>query len=384
MGFPFQGIPVAAGFSLSSPLPVDTYGYVETRDDLNLPTHPTNPGVFDQHLRFIGRVVRVIDEGCLAYCLKQGVTDDDWQIDVTAPPIAIPLWQNDRQYKEGELIWQDKQIWRAISTHTTGASPITFADEEANWESGSADQYSNANPTLVNVGGIEAGATFANETLSDIMEKMFYPHVAPSITLTSVPAFGVRERGVPIPTLTLSAAFTQTKYPIARVEFFKDGTSVDNATITTPTGETLTHTDTTVDGMTDVAFKVEVEDTEGAVATKTGAFEFVNPAYIGSLASTVNTSNVTEADITAMTKVIAKPSTQSMNFTVSSRKFALWIPDNWTLTRVIDPNSFNMTASFNSVSVGINNEAGELVSGKVYILNTPTTQSNFAVSFFCE
>jgi hypothetical protein len=46
--------------------------------------------------------------------------------------------------------------------------------------------YSNPNPTLVTVGGIIKGSTFSNESLTGILNQMFYPYQPPLVSLSIV------------------------------------------------------------------------------------------------------------------------------------------------------------------------------------------------------
>jgi len=382
MPFPFQGINIAAGFSNNSPTPLDPYGFVNTRQDLNLPDHPTAPGIFASYLRFIGRAVYVIDEK-QTYRLKSGVTDADWEIDITAPPPILSIWENDTEYYEGQIVWWNGTLWRVNTTHTSSPSPATLEDDLDKWDSSSADTYS-IDATLLPFSNIPAGTKLENLTFSEMMDMQVNPDVPPTVTFSALPAFGVRERGVAISSIDLSAAFVKTKYPISKVEFFEGATSLGLATVTVPAGETVQHTGLSLDGKTDMTYGVEVTDTNSLVTTKSGKFQFVNPMFIGSVPATVTPSTVTDTDVTGMTKRIALPNvTQSLAYTLTNEKFAIWVPNTWNaISRIMDPNSFNMTTSFTSTPLSIVNAAGETVAGRVWILNNPTTQSNFTVTFY--
>jgi len=385
--FPFRGITVPIGYAVSGPTPLDPYGYVATRDDLNLPTHPTKPGIYEQHLRFIGRTVRVIDEGCLAYVLKTGLTDDHWEVDVTAPPPNLPLWANDTDYVEGFPVWADGQIWRCKTTHKSSAAPATIEDDDTYWESASADTYTNAAPSLVGLGQIVTGEAFNGMTFAEFMERQFYPDIPPSIDITANPDFGVREIGDAVANISLTVGYTQTKYPISSVVFHANGSSLGNEMISNPAGGNITHTPAlSLPGTADVNYYVQVTDTKGLIATATGEFEFVNPIYIGVLDANVTASTVTEAHLVGpgseMSKVIAKPSDQTNVYTCNNKKFAIWVPNEWgSPTSILEQNGLELLPVFEVAYLNVTNLAGTSVLGSVYIMSNPSTMSNYTVTF---
>lgn len=49
----------------------------------------------------------------------------------------------------------------------------------------SGQTYSNSSPSTVTVGGVSAGSTFSNITYQQLLDVLFYPYVAPTLTLSS-------------------------------------------------------------------------------------------------------------------------------------------------------------------------------------------------------
>ena len=382
MGFIFSGgIPVATGFSLTSPTPLDAFSIVRTRDNLNLPTHPTAPGVFLAEYRFLGRTVFVVDEG-IEYQLKKGLTDEHWEVKGGSDAPIISAWANETEYLEGQIVWHAGQLWRCNTTHTSEEAPSTFDDERENFDAASADLYTNEVPALTGFGSIAAGETFENITFAEFMERQFYPEIPPTGLLTATPAFGVRERGVPLSNIELSLAFEKTKYPVETVEFFRNNVSIGDATITNPAGETVTLDNIDEDGLSNVTFKAEVTDTEGLQSATAETYTFVNPIYIGALSASLTAATVDEADVKAMTKRTVQKANQSLSYTVSGEKLAIWIPGSWgNLSRILDPNGFDMKTAFESADLPLENAGGEQVPGTIHILRLPTTQTAFNVTY---
>jgi hypothetical protein len=65
-------------------------------------------------------------------------------------------------------------LWQRISQVQTVASQSASA----------STTYTNANPTPLKVGGIPAGSTFSNKTMTEMWNALLYPYIAPSATLT--------------------------------------------------------------------------------------------------------------------------------------------------------------------------------------------------------
>ena len=378
MGFVFNnGTAIVAGFKLPGG-PIDVYSVVETRDDLNYPEHPTAPGVFTKACRFLGRTVFVVDEG-IEYQLKQGITDADWEVKGGGDAPIISNWAANTDYVEGQIIWYNGQLYRANSTYKSGS---TFAADAAKLDSASADLYTNTTPSVAGFGTMEAGTTFTNFSFADFMEKQFYPDIPPSVLFTASPSFALRERGVPLSGIVLSAEFSKTKYPIATVKFFRDGLEIDDAVITVPAGETITHTVSSETGLSNVVFSTEVTDTEGLLTTKAGSFTFVNPIYFGVVDGAKTAATITDTDITALTKKVATKSNQTVTYTASEEKFVIWVPDTWgTLQEVIDQNGYPILSAFESAPLTVENAASETVAGQVYVLKSETWVDSFTVTY---
>jgi hypothetical protein len=381
MGFVFdRGTPIAAGFRLRSPISVDVFSVVETRQDLNSPNHPTAPGVFEEILRFVGRTVFVVAEG-REYWLRQGLGDEHWELKGGSETPIIPVWASGVEYLEGEIIWHEGQLWRVKTTHTAGT---TF--EMGSFDAASADLYSNTNPTTMTFGQIQAGRTFDNYTFGQFIEEQMYPHVPPNVNFTVNPAAGLREIGTQVDNLVLTAVYTQTKFPVAKVEFFDGTTLLEDATINNPAGDTINHTVGTITGTENKTYRVVVTDAHSDPMQQEVArtFSFVNPVFIGSVDASMTADTITEADITGLSTIVANAKAlQTYSHTVNNGRFVLWAPtEGWgTPTRISDPNGFNITDSFIGKEISITNKAGTVVPGFVFVLDTPTTQTNFAVTY---
>jgi len=381
MGFVFQGgIEVNAGFAVNSPVSQDMYGIVETRQDLNL---PSNGGVFGENLRYLCRTVIVLDER-LEYWLKNGLTDADWEVKGAVSDTILPVWSQDTDYVEGQIVWQGGTLWRAAATHTS-TDTGTFDDDVAYWESASADTFTTA-ATLAAFGNIPAGTNLDNLTFAEMMEMQVNPDIPGTLALTASPAFGLRERGDAVAGIDLNFAYGKTKYPLADLTVYQNAVEVDFEDTTgtlDANGGTYISNPADLDGTSNVTFRGVLADSEGLESEASGSYTFTNPIWIGYLPGTVNAANATEADVISATmqKRVVLRSNQTVAYTVTLSKFAIWAPDDWGSPRILDQNGFDNTNSFESAPLMVENLAGENVPGRLFIARNVTSQTAFTMHY---
>ena len=93
------------------------------------------------------------------------------------------------------------------------ASDVLLLDINPAGTNGVSDTYTNPSPSVVTVGGITAGTTFSNQTLTDVMDLMLYPELFPSIVAPSnafsLTQAGLHEIGEVIGTLNFTASFNR-------------------------------------------------------------------------------------------------------------------------------------------------------------------------------
>jgi len=384
-GFVFSGgIPVVTGFALAGPMSQDPFSHVWLRQDLNLPDNPS-PGVFEQHLRFLGRIVFVVEDG-LHYTLRTGLTDDHWEPLAAGDSPIISRWAADTDYVEGSTVWHDGNIWRARSTHRSGAD-----FDESDWESASADTFSMTS-TLMSFANIPAGTKLENLTFAQMMDMQVNPEIPPNITsFTATPNFGLFERGIAVSNPTFKMTWARTKHPISTtgVRMLINGSQILENGVLEPSRTDigaweLTNTNVSLEfsgsvlfnGSTNITIEGKVIDTQGLESVlKSGSYTFINPIYLGVVPGHIELADITEAMIKGMTKRIVNRSQQAATFELNNAKAAIWIPDNWgTITRIMDQNNFNNTNAWESREISIVNAANESVSGRFYMMDAPANQ----------
>ena len=238
--------------------------------------------------------------------------------------------------------------------------------------------YDDDEPVINSIGGITAGSTYENSTVQQVLYDLLHPYVKPTANITGSPAAQIREKGdnVTNPTFTINVG--KKSRDIKSVEIFVNNSSVGSVSSPKPGGgsETYSHTGVFSTNTTVYANVTDVDD--GTTKSNTLNYTFVYPLYIGSLDSAI--SAPTEDDVEGMEKRIVSKSTQTYTYTIDSKRMCIACPPGWTLTKITDPNNFDVTSTFATSTVQVTGLDGTAQNYTVY-LSEPTTQSSFRVTF---
>ena len=89
--------------------------------------------------------------------------------------------------------------------------------------------YSNTTQTVIEVGGIQPGSTFAENTVQEIFEKLLYPTLPPRVTITNKSELDVyNTAGSAFAPLVLKIDMQATTYDINTINLVLNGTVVQN------------------------------------------------------------------------------------------------------------------------------------------------------------
>lgn len=233
-------------------------------------------------------------------------------------------------------------------------------------------------PNTITVGGLLAGETYDNLPLSELLFKLTHPYVQPEIQFSCSPNGGVYEIGQTVGTVNINATGVRKADMIQRVRILRDNQPIETVDNSTQEPGNIKATTTVSNITTNTSFKADVYDGKNTKTSGTSSFTFVNPAYIGTMAGDVVTP--TSDQIKAMSKKVQTPGNLTQSFTVEAGKMCLACPPGWTVKQIIDPNNFNITASFTTQTVKVMCLDGEERDYTVY-LSALTTQTNFVVKF---
>ena len=239
------------------------------------------------------------------------------------------------------------------------------------------------NPEMLTVnalGGIAAGADLNGLTVREVLMKLLFPYVAPVVTATGTPNGGVFEKGDAQTISNVKAVVTKKSEAITKIEVLDGANQLavqeDEAIAA---GGTFNYSVSVPVQSVNKQLTVKVTDASGkAVTAKTGAFNFVYPFYVGICAED---AVIDEALVEGLTKKVEAKAAKTINYTTDNQKMVFAYPKSYgALKSVIDPNNFDVTATFKANEVSIVGLDGSSVAYYVYV-NDASTVTDFAMKF---
>lgn len=237
--------------------------------------------------------------------------------------------------------------------------------------------YKNQTPSTVAVGGIPKGYVPPSSGVQavEMINKMLHAYVAPSITASAVPKNGgTFEIGASETVTAVTVNITLGSAAITKIEVL-DGVEVIGSLTSGIKGGANTVTLTKPLTVTaNKQLSVKVTDAENKpVTAKTGAFTFVNPYYYGAIAAD---ATATESVIKTATKSVTAKGNKSFSYTCNNQRMLFAYPKSYgNLSKIEDPNSFNVTDTFAKSEVTVDG-----VAYYAYV-NNPSTVSKFKMTF---
>ena len=240
--------------------------------------------------------------------------------------------------------------------------------------------------TINALGGIGANVNLNGLTTHEVLKKLLYPYVAPSIGgATASPNGGTYEKGVTKTITQVSISITKKSEPITSVALYNGSTLIEEKTgDAVKNGGTITFTGLSVVVPTDgnqLTVKVTYPDANGASKTEsknTTAMTFVYPYYIGTCAAG---TAIDETLVLSLTKKIESKGNKSNSFTVSDGHMVIAYPKaHGVLNSILDPNNFETIGNYTRSEVSVTGLDGTAQAYYVYVSGA-TTVSGFTVNF---
>lgn len=234
--------------------------------------------------------------------------------------------------------------------------------------------------TVNSLGGISANTDLNGLTVKEILNKLLFPYIEPVITVTATPNGGTYEKGNNQAITNVSVSITKKSEIITKIEVL-NGTQVivrqnDEAI---NNGGTFNYNVNVNVPSTNKQLTVKVTDNSGNAITKTtNSFTFVYPYYYGVCdeGTTINGDL-----IKSLTKSVTSKGTKTVTYTTNNQRMIFAYPKSYgTITKILDPNSFDVTSTFTMSQITIIGLDGTGQSYYVYV-NSPSTVSNFNMKF---
>lgn len=268
---------------------------------------------------------------------------------------------------------------------STGGQVITFTDNSTSFIPITNVDISYIRPdnTKIGVGGLPINSVVNFPTIQDALDAILYPFIASTISIGSN---SLHERGTTVNKtlnygITLNDGIVDTRDISLNIG---DGFGfITEFTPLTDSGVYNSATNLVYTNNTNPynlhQFKYEVSFTNSPTISSTLNVEFAAPTYYGSL----DFADIDETNIKTLTKRIRKKSNDSnLSYTTSLNRFVYTYPSSYgVLTSIIDPNFFNITASFTMIVVNFTLADTSVESYNVYYNNSDTTLNGFNLSF---
>lgn len=238
-------------------------------------------------------------------------------------------------------------------------------------------KFNNEMPTVIAVGGIPAGTTFENMPVKDVLNKLFYPYVAPVVSCSSTPNGGVFEKGTSVSVTQITVSITKKSEEITKVEIFDReeslGSKEDGRTgnVVFPLENKSVTEDKT--------FTAKVTDaSEKTVTANSGKFTFVHPYYQGVVE---DAADINEGLVKGLTKLVQTKSNKTLTFTTNNQKMLIAYPKSYgALTKIVDPNNFDVTDTWTAKEINI--ETADSTQTPYYVYTSKlVTVSGYKMQF---
>jgi hypothetical protein len=231
-------------------------------------------------------------------------------------------------------------------------------------------------------GGVAANEDLNGLTTHEILKKILYPYVQPSVgNATASPNGGTYEKGVTKTITSVSISVTKKSESITSVALYNGSTLIEEKTgDAVKNGGTITFSNLNVVVPTNGnQLTVKVTDAKGNTQEKkTTAMTFVYPYYMGSCAAG---TTIDETLVESLTKKVESKGNKSNSFIVSDGHMVFAYPKaHGVLKSILDPNNFETIGNYTRSEVSITGLDGTAQTYYVYVSGA-TTVSGFAVNF---
>ena len=234
--------------------------------------------------------------------------------------------------------------------------------------------------TVSALGGIQAGADLNGLTVKEILNKLLYPYVSPTISIQGTPNGGIFEKGNNQTITSVKVVVTKKSEKITKIEVLQgSNVLVSQEDSTIANGGTFNFPINVPVNSSNIQLTGKVTDATGTVKSSTTAsFNFVYPYYVGVCGEN---DVINESLIKGLTKHIEAKGTKNISYTTEQQKMIMAYPKSYgAIKKILDPNSFDVTNTFTRTEIKITGLDGSSQSYYVYA-NNASTVSGFTMTF---
>ena len=248
-----------------------------------------------------------------------------------------------------------------------------------------ADNLFKANMnTVSSLGGIPAGTNLNDLTIQEVLTKLLFPYISPSISVSLIysPRSNIYEHGEIVLVTEINARVTKKSENIQDIRFYQNNNLINTISTDCSNGGTFSYIfETSVPITSNTSnsyFKVIVNDGVTRVTANTNSFTFVYPYYYGVID---NDAEINENLIKNLTKQVVAKGNKTYSYSPNFQKMVIAYPKSYgVLKSILDPNGFEQMASFTLTELNISGL--DRTSQPYYVYsNEASTNTNFNMTF---
>lgn len=256
----------------------------------------------------------------------------------------------------------------------------TAIDEEMKFEKDAT--------VVTSLGGIQAGENLNGLDVKQILNKLLFPYVAPTVSasLSMSPSSTLFEHGVTVTLVSMTGNVTKKSESIKNVKFHDTSTGTQLHAIFDNVDKSSSYTHmfsppiTITSNLPSNRFRFSVTDSmDKTYYANTTGISFCYPYYFGVADENVE---INSDLITKMTKRVEQKGTKSYNYTSNQQAAYIAYPASYgKLTKIIDANGFDVTDTFTQYEILVVGLDGTEQSYYVY-RDKNATSTNFKITFY--
>lgn len=278
----------------------------------------------------------------------------------------------------------------ATKEEIEGFATEEYVDEKiANLEMGDVEvsvTFNTDKLTYSPLGGIGVDEDLNGLSLQEVITKLLYPYVAPEVSasISVSPSKSLYEKGDVVKVSKIAAVVNKKSEAITNVVFYVNNAEVESIVEGVENGGTFEFVfDQPLEITADIPanyFKIKVVDaSNNTVNADTKAINFVYPYYFGVVDESIEINSNT---IKSFSKVVKAKGNQSYDYTTDNQHMIIAYPKAYgSLSKIIDVNGFDITATFELQEVDVEYIDGTVQTYYVYKNNTSTVQ-NFTIKIY--
>ena len=239
--------------------------------------------------------------------------------------------------------------------------------------------------TVSSLGGISAGTDLNNMSVQEVLTKLLFPYVAPTVnaSLTYSPTGNTFEYGNLVVITAINGTVTKKSEAITSVKFLDSSTVLQEITNgVSGTGSykyTFSTPITISSNLSNTRFRFSVTDSSNKTYyANTTNINFYYPYYFGVIEEN---EMLTNSLFTNLTKRVEAKGDKTNNYTTSNQCMLIAYPKSYgELKKILDANSFDVTGTFTKSEFNIIGLDGTSQPYYVYI-NNASSVTNFRMTF---